>query len=197
MTGVPFPELIERVIHQESRGNPNAVSPVGAAGLMQIMPATAADPGYGVAPMNWDARFDATENRRFGTEYLGALLDAFGGDQERALVAYNWGAGNAQKWDGNRANLPAETQGYLAAILGQGATAAAARPQPRPDLLPDAGQTPPDAAPLAPTMEAPAMAGVRSPTPVSSQPIQVAPLDLAALLSSANEAQNSLAMLPR
>ena len=145
MDAIPFPQLIERVIRQESGGNPNAVSPVGAAGLMQVMPDTARDPGFGVRPMAWDQRFNAAENRRFGTDYLGALLNHYGGDQARALVAYNWGAGNADKWDGNRANLPAETQGYLASILGGGNAPATShgtpggqpvRPQPRPAPLP-------------------------------------------------------------
>lgn len=127
MGNIPFEELVERVIWQESRGNPRAVSPAGAAGIMQIMPGTAASPGYGVRPMDWSARFDPEENRRFGTDYLRAMLDHFGGDVERALVAYNWGPGNAQRWSGDRSSLPAETSGYLAAILGGAAPPAGAR----------------------------------------------------------------------
>lgn len=115
---ISFPELISRMVHKESGGNPNAVSPVGASGLMQVMPATAADPGFGVQPLAWEDVFDPTKNRRFGESYMTALLDHFGGDQARALVAYNWGAGNATKWDGELDSLPAETRGYVEAILG-------------------------------------------------------------------------------
>lgn len=195
MTGVPFPELIERVIQQESGGNPNAVSAVGASGLMQVMPATAADPGYGVTPLNWDMRFDAKENRRFGTEYLGALLDAFGGDQERALVAYNWGAGNAQDWDGDRASLPKETQGYLAAILGQGAPSAAQRPQARPEMLPEILPAPSALAPV--TSPVPFARSAQPTAPITSQSLRVSQGNLASMLRSADEAQATLAMLPR
>lgn len=115
---LPFTELLSRMVQTESGGNPNAVSPRGASGLMQIMPATAADPGFGVTPLAWENVLDPVANRRFGEEYMTALLDHFGGDQARALVAYNWGPGNAKNWDGDVASLPAETQGYLAKILG-------------------------------------------------------------------------------
>lgn len=114
--------LVERVIQKESSGNPFAVnSRTGASGLMQVMPATARQPGFGVRPLNWDDRFNADENRRFGTEYLQAMLKNFDGDQVRALVAYNWGVGNAQRWDGNMNSLPAETRDYVNTILGPGA----------------------------------------------------------------------------
>jgi len=116
--GTPaFDQLVEAVIWQESRGNPRAVSGAGAAGLMQVMPDTARAPGFGVRPLDGNRRFDAQENRRFGEEYLGAMLNRYDGNVERALAAYNWGAGNADRWNGNRANLPAETQGYLRNIL--------------------------------------------------------------------------------
>ena len=117
MNDLMFKSLIERMIQQESGGNPNAVSPTGASGLMQIMPQTASDPGYGVKPMPWENRFDPVENRAFGESYMRSMLDKFGGDQERALVGYNWGPGNAGKWSGNRSDLPPETQGYLRNIL--------------------------------------------------------------------------------
>lgn len=142
MTGVPFTDLLNRVIQQESGGNPNAVSPAGAAGLMQVMPDTARDPGFGVAPLPWDRRFDATANKRFGSDYLSAMINHFGGDQERALVAYNWGAGNAQNWDGDRASLPAETQGYLANILGGAAAPAFAVGAAPAQTAPPAAQIP-------------------------------------------------------
>ena len=128
--------LQDAVIHQESRGNPNAVSPAGATGMMQLMPATAANPGLGVRNIFQVARdmgvpvmgetADVAEvlmrnpevNVAMGTEYLSTMLARYGGDVERALVAYNWGPGNADNWNGSRDSLPEETQGYLRNILG-------------------------------------------------------------------------------
>lgn len=123
-----FQTLVARVIQQESGGNPNAVSPVGAAGLMQIMPATARDPGFGLQPLDWGDVFDPVKNRAFGEAYLQAMLNRYGGDYERGLAAYNWGAGNADKWSGNRADLPEETRGYLANILDKAPTGPAGAP---------------------------------------------------------------------
>lgn len=108
--------LINAVIKQESGGNPNALSPKGAAGIMQIMPATARDPGFGVTPLqNWDGVDPRTapveEQIRFGTEYLEAMKKRYGGDVNKALAAYNAGAGNVDKYGG----VPpfAETQQYV------------------------------------------------------------------------------------
>ena len=134
--GLSFDELVNKVINQESGNNPYAVnSRTGAAGLMQVMQATALDPGYGVAPLNWDMRFDRAANRRFGEDYLSAMINHYGGDQERALVAYNWGPGNANKWDGDRASLPEETRNYLAKILDSGMSTIRPRAR-RPQMLP-------------------------------------------------------------
>jgi hypothetical protein len=90
--------LVDRMIQQESGGDPNAVSRVGASGLTQVMEATAADPGFGVTPLDWDDRFDPQLNRAFGTEYLNAMLKRYNGDEEAALIAYNAGFGRADKW---------------------------------------------------------------------------------------------------
>lgn len=144
MTGLSFPDLIARMIHQESRGNPNAVSPVGAQGLMQVMPATAANPGFGIAPLT--DPFNPVANRAFGEKYMQAMIDRYGGDQQRAAVAYNWGVGNADKWDGNVATLPAETRGYLSAIFGDGAAPVSHAP---------AGGPPPAVPPVGPGGMAP------------------------------------------
>lgn len=80
------PELIQAIIEVESGGNVRAVSGVGAAGLMQLMPATAAT--FGVRN-----RFDATENIRGGVAYLAWLRDLFAGDRRLMLAAYNAGHG--------------------------------------------------------------------------------------------------------
>ena len=118
--------LVKALIYRESRGNPNAVSPVGAQGLGQVMPATAANPGFGVAPLK--NPFDPAENEAFTRKYLAAMLSRYNGDVEPALAAYNAGPGNADKFaaaGGDFASLPkpSETMPYvndIMAALGKG-----------------------------------------------------------------------------
>lgn len=87
--------LVPHVMHQESRGNPRAVSPKGAVGTMQTMPATLRDPGFGVAP----AKDDSDEEReRVGKDYLKAMLKRYPGRPDLALAAYNAGPGRADRW---------------------------------------------------------------------------------------------------
>jgi len=128
------PEMFERMILRESNFNPAARSPKGALGLAQVMPATARDPGFGVAPLA--NPLDPNESLRFGAEYLSALLREFGGDEERALAAYNAGVGRVRAAGG----VPdiAETRDYVDFILrGRGPVEA---PPPRPaDLGKKAG----------------------------------------------------------
>jgi len=108
------PEIFVRQMMQESGLNPDAVSPAGAVGIAQIMPATARDPGYGVRPI--EDPTDPEEGLRFGAEYMRAMLDEFGGDYRLALSAYNAGAGAVKKYGG----VPPfqETQNYVSKILG-------------------------------------------------------------------------------
>ena len=91
--------LVKALIYRESRGNPNAVSPVGAQGLGQVMPATAANPGFGVAPLK--NPFDPAENEAFTRKYLAAMLSRYNGDagtqadyivveMARHLLGENW-----------------------------------------------------------------------------------------------------------
>lgn len=87
--------LLPHLIHQESRGNHAAVSPVGARGVTQVMPKTGRDPGFGVAPLKDDSR---EEYERFGADYLTAMLDRYKGRADLALAAYNAGPGRADKW---------------------------------------------------------------------------------------------------
>lgn len=98
----------------ESGGNPNAVSPVGARGLMQVMPSTARDPGFGIRPSNGTAADDA----RVGREYRKAMQDKYGGNLQQMWGAYNWGPGNmdaalARHGDDWLRHAPAETRNYV------------------------------------------------------------------------------------
>lgn len=112
--------LMGALIQQESGGNPNAVSPAGAAGIAQIMPDTARDPGYGVQPLqNWDGQDPRTapveEQLRFSQDYLAAMKANNGGSDELALAAYNAGPGAVQQHGG----VPPypETQNYVQNVM--------------------------------------------------------------------------------
>jgi len=116
-----FDQLHEAVKQAESRGQRYdskgnlLTSPKGAQGEMQVMPKTAKSPGFGVAPAQ-DKGPD--ELARVGKDYLKAMVDKYG-DTQKALIAYNWGPGNTDKWLASGADpkaLPAETQGYVARI---------------------------------------------------------------------------------
>jgi soluble lytic murein transglycosylase-like protein len=87
------PRLVAAIAARESAYNPAAVSPVGACGVMQLMPATARY--IGVANI-----FDAKENVFGGVRYLRTLLDTFHGDLDLTLAAYNAGPGAVQKYNG-------------------------------------------------------------------------------------------------
>lgn len=103
-------DMLNRVAYQESRYDPNALSPVGAAGLMQFMPATARE--FGINPLDPFQSIDAAGR------YLLQLYKMFN-SWPVALAAYNWGPGNMRKHltkhgGLNVATLPDETRKYLA-----------------------------------------------------------------------------------
>ena len=102
------PALIKAIIANESGFNANATSNVGAQGLMQLMPGTAA--GLGVT----DA-YDPAQNVAGGTKYIKGLLERFNGDVRLAVAAYNAGPGAVEKYGG----VPpyAETQNYVQNVL--------------------------------------------------------------------------------
>jgi len=111
--GIPRPELVDALIQQESGGNNAAVSPKGARGLAQVMPKTARDPGFGVKPL---ADNSPQEQRRFATDYLGAMLKKYNGDERLALAAYNAGP---RAVDAHKGIPPfPETKNYVSQILG-------------------------------------------------------------------------------
>jgi soluble lytic murein transglycosylase-like protein len=101
-------ELVLRIIEAESGGDPRAVSPKGAMGLMQLMPETAR--ALGVSDP-----FDPVQNIEGGVRYLSHLLQRFG-DLRLALAAYNAGPGRVLQYGG----VPPfpETQRYIGRILG-------------------------------------------------------------------------------
>ena len=103
------PALIHAVVRAESAYRSDAVSPKGAVGLMQLMPATAAR--YGVSN-----RSDPAENLRGGTEYLRDLLEMFDHDLQLALAAYNAGE-NAVIRYGNKIPPYNETQDYVRKVI--------------------------------------------------------------------------------
>ncbi len=101
------PRLLEAIAYVESRFRHNAVSPKGAIGMMQLMPATAGD--LGVDPR------DPAQNARGGAAYLRQMLAMFDNNVELAVAAYNAGPNAVRKHNG----VPpyTETRAYVAAVM--------------------------------------------------------------------------------
>lgn len=134
--------LWARQIKQESGGNQTDAdgntleSPKGALGISQSLVSTAADPGFKAksifdladeAGISYTTKDENTArallgnkelNEAFGKGYMNAMLERYDGNEEKALIAYNFGPDNADKYNGDRSSLPEETQTYLKNILG-------------------------------------------------------------------------------
>jgi hypothetical protein len=104
------PDLVRAVVQVESAYNPYARSPKGAAGLMQLMPATAQQFGVKNA-------FSPEENIRAGVAYLRQLLNRYANNEELALAAYNAGPQAVDKYGENVPPYP-ETKNYVLRING-------------------------------------------------------------------------------
>jgi len=122
-------DLINKIMMKESGGrrfdkNGNLLegpqTKYGTAkGEMQVMDATARDPGYGIRPARAG---DPDDLARVGREYFEKMLNKYG-DTKLAAIAYNWGPGNTDKWlmaGADPAKLPRETQKYSADMAGGG-----------------------------------------------------------------------------
>jgi soluble lytic murein transglycosylase-like protein len=105
---VPAP-LVRAIMHAESNFDAKAVSPKGACGLMQLMPATATE-------MYVKDIFDEKENIEGGVRYLRVLANQFEGDMVKMVAAYNAGPEAVRKYKGNVPPYE-ETQGYVRKVL--------------------------------------------------------------------------------
>jgi hypothetical protein len=113
------PALLDSLAYVESRNNPLAVSPAGARGVYQIMPDTAAQPGYGVTPLTPQEVLDPVKAREFARQYLEGLQKAYPNyTPAEILQAYNAGPGRMAKYkNGIGPALAVETQLYAGKVL--------------------------------------------------------------------------------
>ena len=126
-------QVFQRQIQAESAGqhiDPRTgqilTSPKGAQGIAQVMPATAAQPGYGIRPASPEEIATKEGNMAFGERYKQGMLQAFGGDQQKATAAYNAGPGAIKRAEQQAAAsggawtdyIPKETMAYLGRVFG-------------------------------------------------------------------------------
>ena len=102
------PEMIRAIIQTESGWNPTAASGTGPVGMMQLSEGAAKDLGYSLQD-----RLDPAKNIDMGTKYFRQQLDRYGGDTKAALLAYNQGAGNADKILAGKKAINTEGSKYI------------------------------------------------------------------------------------
>jgi soluble lytic murein transglycosylase-like protein len=100
------PDLVWAVVMTESGGNPGAVSPTGAVGLMQLEPGTARALGV-------SNPYSAKENLKGGVAYLAGLIREYHGNVAMALAAYNGGPGAVAS-----GRIPSGEEGYVQTVMG-------------------------------------------------------------------------------
>jgi soluble lytic murein transglycosylase-like protein len=122
--------VVKRQMLAESGGNPDAVSRVGAKGLMQFMDKTweewvRNEFGGDPLPRRYVNQFDPEDSIRAACDMMAWLLRVWNGDWRKALASYNWGVGNVQRavqrwgeqWEDH---APRETRDYVRRILREG-----------------------------------------------------------------------------
>ena len=178
-------DLVFSTIHQESRGKPDVVSPKGAAGLMQLMPETAAEMGV-------TDPYDIDQNIMGGIKYLKMQLDNHNGDQQLALAAYNAGPGAVKKYGG----IPPynETQDYVKKIMGNLAfkkfdpnsfvSGTPAQTTPNVPPMPTGEPTLSGLAPGEVVTNIPGLTDRPEPVPITSPQVQPTPQDLSTPMES-------------
>jgi Transglycosylase SLT domain len=131
--GLPL-DFFTRLIWQESRFNPAAVSPKGAQGIAQFMPGTASERGL-INP------FEPLQALREAASYLRELRTTFRGSLGLAAAAYNAGPGRVEAWLAGRGGLPGETRAYVRVVTGHDAEswASDAPPAWQPVAIPKGG----------------------------------------------------------
>lgn len=123
-------DIISAMKGVESEGDPNAVSPKGAIGTMQVMPETGAEIAQEIGDTNFpkdpDAQVeylkDPDVSEKYGAYYYNKMLARYDGDQEAALIAYNGGADRADKWIASGRNdsvIPQESADYYKKVLAR------------------------------------------------------------------------------
>lgn len=113
------PLLVAAVIKYESTFHNKAVSPVGAIGLMQIMPTTGEYISRKTS-LRWSGKeqlYNSEYNIRLGISYLKYLEQYFSGNRQLVLIAYNWGPGNLQEALKNKSRIPSSPIQYASKIL--------------------------------------------------------------------------------
>jgi transglycosylase-like protein with SLT domain len=121
--GLPV-DFFTRLIWQESRFNPDAVSPKGALGIAQFMPRTASERGL-ADPL------EPLTALRESASYLRELRTTFRGNLGLAAAAYNAGPGRIEAWLAGRRGLPEETRNYVRSVTGHAADAWASEQPPQ------------------------------------------------------------------